>query len=262
VGRTAPPILLAICLAGLAASLAFSPLRPASARGAVPAEAADTPLPTGRLPEGAWHARRDARPTRRPTGHLIAYVRSAVTLRARPGGRVVERLSGETPFGSPRALAVVRSLHGRWLGVTIPELRNGRLGWVDTRAVRLRFARTRLELDVDLSQRLVVLRRGFRVLRRVSVGVGRPGSPTPTGRFAVTDKLAGSSYSASYGCCILALSATQPNVPTGWTGGNRIAIHGGPTGGAVSAGCIHAANADLSYLMRLVPLGTPVSIRA
>lgn len=264
-GRPAPPILFALCLALLASSLAFSPsspLRLASAQGAPPAEVADTPLPTGRLPEGAWHTRRDARPTPRPTGHLIAYVRAAVTLRARPGGRVVERLSGETPFGSPRALAVVRSLHGRWLGVTIPELGNGRLGWVDARAARLRFARTRLELDVDLSQRLVVLRRGTRVLRRVSVGVGRPGSPTPTGRFAVTDKLAGSSYSASYGCCILALSATQPSVPAGWSGGNRIAIHGGPTGGAVSAGCIHAADADLNYLMRLVPLGTPVSIRA
>ena len=57
-----------------------------------------------------------------------------------------------------------------------------------------------------------------------------------------------------------ALSATQPNLPAGWTGGNRIAIHGGPTGAAVTAGCIHAAEADLSYLMRLVPLGTPVTI--
>src|SRR5438046_10470300 len=26
--------------------------------------------------------------------------------------------------------------------------------------------------------------------------------------------------------CILALSATQPNLPAGWSGGNRIAIHG------------------------------------
>ena len=96
----------------------------------------------------------------------------------------------------------------------------------------------------------------------MTVGVGRPGSPTPTGRFAVTDKLGGASYSASYGCCIIALSATQPNLPAGWPGGNRIAIHGGPTGGAVSAGCIHAADGDLRYLMRLVPLGTPVAIHA
>jgi L,D-transpeptidase catalytic domain len=198
----------------------------------------------------------------RPSGHLIAYVRSGVALRARPGGRVVERLSARTSFGSPQALSVVRSRHGRWLAVSTPELGNGRLAWVDARARGLRYARTRLELDVDLSQRLATLRTGSRVLRRVVVGVGRPGSPTPTGRFSLTDKLEGPAYSAYYGCCILALSATQPNLPAGWSGGNRIAIHGGPTGGAVSAGCIHAGDADLRYLMRLVPLGTPVIIHA
>jgi len=198
----------------------------------------------------------------RPSGHLIAYVRSPVALRARPDGRVVEHVSARTSFGSPQALSVVRSRQGRWLAVSTPELGNGRLAWVDARAGGLRYARTRLELDVDLSQRLATLRSGSRVLRRVVVGVGRPGSPTPTGRFSVTDKLSGPAYSAYYGCCILALSATQPNLPGGWSGGNRIAIHGGPTGGAVSAGCIHAGDADLRYLMRLVPLGTPVLIHA
>jgi hypothetical protein len=235
----ARPALVALAL--VAASLVFAPRSPARA----------VVVSAGRPPAQA-----------RPSGHLIAYVRSRVALRARPGGRVVERLSSRTTFGSPQALSVVRSRRGRWLAVSTPELGNGRLGWVDARAGGLRFARTRLELDVDLSQRRVVLRRGTRVLRRFVVGVGRPGSPTPTGRFSVTDKLNGPAYSASYGCCILALSGTQPNLPAGWSGGNRIAIHGGPTGGAVSAGCIHAGEADLRYLMRLVPLGTPVAIHA
>ena len=239
-----------------------SPLRPAGAHAAAPSESAAPALAAGRLPDGTWHARPEPRPTPRPSGHRIAYVRDGVALRARPGGRVVTRLSSRTSFGSPQALAVVRSRHGRWLAVSTPELGNGRLAWIDARAGGLHFARTPLELDVDLSQRLVVLRRGDRVLRRFVVGIGRPGSPTPTGRFSVTDKLSGPAYSAYYGCCILALSATQPNLPAGWSGGNRIAIHGGPTGGAVSAGCIHAGDADLSYLMRLVPLGTPVLIRA
>jgi lipoprotein-anchoring transpeptidase ErfK/SrfK len=29
----------------------------------------------------------------------------------------------------------------------------------------------------------------------------------------------------------------------------------------VSAGCVHAPDSDLRYLMRVVPLGTPVLIR-
>src|SRR5439155_7914532 len=122
------------------------------------------------------------------------------------------------------------------------------------------------ELVVDPVSRTLVVRRGTDVLRRMLVGIGRPGSPTPTGHFAVTDKLDGPSYSAYYGCCILALSATQPNLPSGWTGGNRIAIHGTPSrwdfGRAVSAGCVHAPEAELRYLTSTVPLGTPVVIHA
>ena len=198
--------------------------------------------------------------------HLIAYVRSPVALRGRPFGRVIERLAPRTPFGSPHALAVVKIRKGRWLGVTEPGLGNHRLGWIDARGRGLRYAHTRLELDVDLSARTLVVRRGTVVLRRMRVGIGRPGSPTPTGRFAVTDRLSGPAYSAYYGCCILALSATQSHLPSGWTGGNRVAIHGtlSPSdfGRAVSAGCIHARESDLRYLMRVAVLGTPVVIRA
>ena len=103
------------------------------------------------------------------------------------------------------------------------------------------------------------------VVRRFSVGVGAFDSPTPTGRFAVTDKLDGHDFSAAYGCCILALSAIQPNLPAGWSGGNRVAVHGtlSPSdfGQAVSAGCVHARDGDLRYLMRIAALGTPVVIR-
>ncbi|TML18549.1 MAG: L,D-transpeptidase [Actinobacteria bacterium] len=203
-----------------------------------------------------------------PPANLIASVRpgSVVELRGRPFGRVLERLGSTTPFGSPRALGIVTTRRGRWLAVTDPTLGNGRLGWIDARAGGVHYSRTRLELEVDLSSRTLVVRRDGTTVRRFSVGVGRPGSPTPTGRFAVTDKLDGPAYSAYYGCCILALSATQPNLPAGWTGGNRIAIHGtlspGDFGRAVSAGCVHAPDAELRYLMRTVPLGTPVVIRA
>ena len=51
----------------------------------------------------------------------------------------------------------------------------------------------------------------------------------------------------------------------GWSGGDRLAIHGSPTptwGLAVSNGCLHADEADLQYLMRTVPLGTAVRIHA
>ena len=54
-----------------------------------------------------------------------------------------------------------------------------------------------------------MLRRNGRAVHRLTVAIGRPGSETPTGRFAVTDKLAGSQLGPYYGCCILALSGTS-----------------------------------------------------
>jgi L,D-transpeptidase catalytic domain len=198
---------------------------------------------------------------------VIAHVRpgGVVALRARPFGPVVARVGELTRFGSRRALGVVATQRGRWLAVTEAGVAGNRVVWIDARAGGLRYSRTALELEVDLSDRTLTARRGDDVVRRLTVGVGAFDSPTPTGRFAVTDKLAGPSFSAAYGCCILALSAVQPNLPRGWAGGDRVAIHGtiSPSdfGNAVSAGCVHAPDADLRYLMRAAPLGTPVVIR-
>jgi hypothetical protein len=215
-------------------------------------------------PAGGWV---EVKPKRALPAHVIAYVRPgrALALRSRPFGPVVARVGSMTRFGSPHALGVVATRRGRWLAVTEAGIANNRAVWIDARAGGLRYVRTGLELDVDLSSRTLAVRRNGIQIRSLAVGVGRPGSPTPTGRFAVTDKLSGSAFSASYGCCILALSAIQPNLPAGWTGGNRIAIHGtlssSDFGRAVSAGCVHASDLDLRYLMRQVPLGTPVVIR-
>jgi hypothetical protein len=196
-----------------------------------------------------------------PPGYEIAHLEKSTPLYASPNGALITRLSTRTEFGSPQTLGVVRH-RGRWIAVVSTARPNSQLGWVRAGAVRL--TRTQASLVLDLSRRRLVLKEGDRVVRRMTVGVGRPSSPTPTGRFAVTDKLSGYNYGSYYGCCILALSAHQPNLPLGWTGGDRIAIHGtnapSTIGTASSAGCPHAHDADLRVLMRRVPLGTPVFI--
>jgi hypothetical protein len=196
-------------------------------------------------------------------GHVVAIVRRWVPLRVRPNGRVVARAYASTEFGSTRVMSIAAQ-RGPWLGVVTTERPNGRLAWVHIKNRGLRFRREAYSLHADLSGRWLELRKGGRRIRRISVAVGRPGSETPTGRFAVTDKLRGPAYGAYYGCCILALNAHQPKLPAGWHGGNRIAIHGtnspGTIGTAASAGCLRAADSDLHVLMRRVPLGTPVFI--
>jgi hypothetical protein len=203
--------------------------------------------------------------TRPPAASIVRVLPGAtVALRARPHGPIALRAGDTTEFGSPQRLGVVRR-RGRWLGVTSPSLPNGTLGWIDRRSASVAIERTRWALRADISSRTVVLRHAGRIVRRLSVAVGRPGSPTPIGRFAITDKLAGGDYAPYYGCCILALSATQPNTPPAWTGGDRMAIHGtsdpSSIGAAASAGCLRAAADDLQLLMKRVPVGTPVLIR-
>jgi lipoprotein-anchoring transpeptidase ErfK/SrfK len=196
------------------------------------------------------------------TGHVIAAVHAPVAVLAAPAGRTVVRLGPRTRFGSPRTLSVLER-SGRWLEVATAGL-PGRYGWVSADAAGLTFSITPLSITVSLGTKTLELRNGSRLLRRFPVGIGAPDSPTPTGRFTVTDELPGASYSPTYGCCILALSARQTRLPAGWNGGNQIAIHGtndpATIGHAESAGCIHAPDHDLHYLMKHVPLGTPVTI--
>jgi hypothetical protein len=206
--------------------------------------------------------RHSARPVDAGGGTIVATVKPGerVPLHARPHGRSVGVLGARTVYGSRLTLPVVRT-RGDWLGVISAAMPNGRLGWIKSEAGALTFGRVRLELEADLSQQLLRVWMHGHVVRRFRVGIGRPGASTPTGRFSVTDKMPGSSLGSYYGCCILALSGNQPHPPRGWTGGARLAIHGGAYG-AVSAGCLHASTRDLRYLMRFVPLGTQIVIHA
>jgi hypothetical protein len=201
---------------------------------------------------------------RDPRFTIARIVRGSVELRARPGARPVARAGPRTQFGSPTALAVT-ARRGHWLGVESSAVPNTKLAWVDARSPALARKQTRVSVHVDLDRRRLTLRDGRRVVERATVGTGSRSSPTPTGRFAVTDKLRGTRFSPAYGCCVLALSGRQPKLPAGWGGGDRLAIHGtdapSTIGARASAGCLHARRRDLEKLMRRVPLGAPVFIR-
>lgn len=203
-------------------------------------------------------------PVPEPPGHMVVRVPpgETVVLRDRPGGRVVARLPARTEFGSPQALSVQQRKEG-WLGVSTTALPNDRLGWIDPGSEALSYERTPVELRADLSRRELAVFSSGRAIRRIRVTIGGDASPTPVGRFAVTDKLPGADFGSYYGCCVLAISGRQPNLPPGWDGGDLLAIHGGPSwaiGSKLSAGCLHAREADLRWLMRRVDLGTPIVI--
>jgi lipoprotein-anchoring transpeptidase ErfK/SrfK len=233
-------IVAAALLAALGGLNPGSPLRAEDA-AALQQEGAGAAFPAGQR----W-----------PTARVVAPVR----LHTAPGGRAVARLRPRTAFGSRSVLSVVRRRAG-WLQVATPERPGPRHGWI--RAARVRLASTPVSVHVDRSRRTVSVRRGGRLTRRVSVSVGGRATPTPTGRFAVTDRLRLGS-SPAYGCCAIALTGRQRRLVAGWRGGDRLAIHGTrqpwTIGEAASLGCLRARDRDMRALMHQVPLGAPVFI--
>jgi lipoprotein-anchoring transpeptidase ErfK/SrfK len=139
---------------------------------------------------------------------------------------------------------------------------NGHVGWVSAQDVAL--VKAPASIHVDLSERRAWVMRGRRTTMSFRIAVGQPDTPTPKGRFAVTDSLTAAPGSP-YGCCILALSAHQPNIAQGWTGGDRIAIHATPAvqsiGTAASNGCMRTTDAAMRRLRRAVTLGATVFVR-
>jgi hypothetical protein len=204
-----------------------------------------------------------ATPTVRPAAAFFAATpraNASVVLRDRPGGRVLASLGTRTQFGSPETVGVAVQ-RGNWVAVISTHLPNGVLGWVPRKELAL--TPVAWSVGISLSRHLLVLRHGDKVVRTARVAIGASASPTPAGRYVITDHIDPGAQRSTYGCCILALSGHQPHPPAGWsrTQDWRLAIHGGGgIGSAVSAGCLHADEATLRLLMRLTPLGTPVTI--
>ena len=61
------------------------------------------------------------------------------------------------------------------------------MAWIAQRAASL--SRVSWELKVSLSARRLTVLNAGRVVERYTVAIGMPDAPTPTGRFAVTDRL-------------------------------------------------------------------------
>jgi L,D-transpeptidase catalytic domain len=195
--------------------------------------------------------------------YSTAYVRRAATLYRRPGGKPRMRVAAKTEWGSPRVFGVVRRKDD-WLAIQAPELRNEEVAWL--RASQARLDCVTWSVHADLSKRMLFVRREGRTVRRMRVAIGRPGNSTPRGRFSVTDKLRVTDPDSPYGCCVLALTGHQTNLPADWPGGDRLAVHAtrdlASIGRPASLGCLRMRSRQARWLIETIPLGTPVFVQA
>jgi hypothetical protein len=149
-----------------------------------------------------------------------------------------------------------------WAHVRLPVLPNNLTAWVPRSALGgYRFVHTRLLVDREHFQAVLYYDR--RPIFRAPVGVGRPESPTPAGHFYIREKLSGFG-DPFYGPVAFGTSA-RSEILTDWPGGGFIGIHGTNEPqlipGRISHGCIRLRNADILRLSRLMPVGTPLTIR-
>jgi lipoprotein-anchoring transpeptidase ErfK/SrfK len=150
-----------------------------------------------------------------------------------------------------------------WYRVRLPMRPNGIEGYVHADNVRLMRVPTRI--TIDLSRRELVLHREGEEALRSPVAVGAPGTPTPTGRYYVNQRLIASDASGPWGPGALGISAFS-DVLQEWIQGGPIAIHGtndpSSIGQAASHGCIRLPNDVLNEVFETADAGTPVIIQA
>jgi len=202
-------------------------------------------------------------------GTWIATVRRKVPVRSSPRRHApiitrLDRRGANSRRNSVMATGAYRTRqHGDWVRVQLESRPNGRTGWVPAKAVVLR--KNPLSLVMHLKRRELVLLRGDRPIRTFRAGMGRPGTPTPVGRFAIWDTWpTPPEWRGIYGSHIIALTAHSTVLTTFMGGDGRVAIHGGGSIGRVgrpsSNGCVIVAPDALAFLARSLPPGTSVTV--
>jgi lipoprotein-anchoring transpeptidase ErfK/SrfK len=200
-----------------------------------------------------------------PKPSILVSIPHAMPIIARAGGgpTVGWMPAGSKYYGVPLTAWVLEVSKDRRYGrVAVPYSGSNRTGWIALKGLARHS--TPFEVTVDLSRRLVTVTRLGKVVYRTSGAIGAPASPTPPGRYFVTDRVP-FSRGSSLGSFAFGISGIQTHLPAGWSGGNQLAIHGTNApwtiGTRASAGCVRVSEAALAKLKPWLQLGTPVVIR-
>ncbi len=205
------------------------------------------------------------------TGNTVARfaaVWTATAARRRPGfvAPVVSRVATRTPEATDNILLALREAPdptGRlWVRVRLAVRPNDTVGWVPREALGP-YDAVRTRLAVDRQHLEATLYRAGKAVFRAPVGIGKPGTPTPSGHFYIRNRL--TKYAnAFYGPVAFGTSARAPTL-TDWPAGGYVGIHGTDRPdlipGRISHGCIRMRNQDILRLARLATPGTPLEIR-
>ena len=212
------------------------------------------------LPEATTHARlprapRDGRPDEVTDGEVVHPLRM-IRLRRAPGGRAFAKI-GPEQMGETWLPVVER--RGGWSRVLLPSRPNGATGWIRTSQVERRSSAYLVR--VHLGSRRLELFHHDTSIGSWTVAIGKPTTPTPTGRTFLLGSFADPQQ--SFSPVILPLGSHSESLDSYGGGPGTVALHGWPEaevfGQAVSHGCVRVP-ADALEALRQVPLGTLVLV--
>ncbi len=189
-------------------------------------------------------------------------LRRAPRRSARPLGRI--HLFTEDGFPEVDLIsAATRDRAGAtWMRIEQPLKPAPIAGWVPSSALSSPTG-VRTRLLIDRGRLRATLYRAGRVVWQAPIAVGKPSTPTPGGHLWIREKfiVAGDGL---YGTRAFGTSGYSRFL-TDWPKGGVIGIHGTDEPwlipGRVSHGCIRVRNSDVERLYRLMPIGTPITVR-
>lgn len=183
-----------------------------------------------------------------------------ITIHTSPDGPVQTTLNPTTTYGSRRVFLVDR-IEDDWIHVFLPTRPNGATGWVPATDVTTQQIPD--SIMVDLTKHTITVTVSGHDPLTAPAAIGTPENPTPQGQFYVTDRVQPKNQNGAYGPLALGLSAHSDTLSEFGGGDGQIGIHGtnepSSIGKAASHGCIRVPP-HVVDLLKLVPLGTPVTI--
>ncbi len=184
------------------------------------------------------------------------------------------QLANPIDSGSPLTF-LVDGLTSTRYKVLLPIRPNGSTGWVDPAQVSV--LAHQYKITVELAAHKITVTNGTRVVMSEPIGVGKDSTPTPDGRYFIKE-LIRPCYPDAKGTCVpndngpygpfaYGLSGFSPVLDDyNGKGEGTIGIHGtddpSSVGQDASHGCIRMRNDAIRQLAKLLPLGTPVIVKA
>jgi lipoprotein-anchoring transpeptidase ErfK/SrfK len=166
-----------------------------------------------------------------------------------------------TYYKNPLVVVVLEN-QGEWMKVLITARPNHTTGWIKADDVTI--AATDYRMELDLSTYHLKVFKGAEVFVETDVAIGKDSTPTPLGRFFVTEKIKNQSDTGVYGAWILPVNGYSEVLDTFDNGLPQVAFHGTNQpeliGTKASNGCVRISNDVVSKIAEAIPAGTPIDI--